>query len=600
MIYTADYLIERRKARWEEKHDVEYDRELRTAIVDELANNKTLLEEVKRKPEKLIELVFIVVDKEQHTLPFFLNAVQLEFMDVLNKAIYDYDKGLIPEISILILKGRQQGFTTLVTAYQLASSILNKNFQGFTLADTSKNATDIFQQKAKFPYNQLPERLKPTEKFNNQRQLLFEKLNSSWVVDAATDDVGRSKTINFFHGSECAFWRNGIAPIQAGLGNAFTRNCIKIYESTANGYNDYQEMWASGVHINCFFEWWKTEEYRLNFPSDKVKEEFISFIRAGKEWINERLAWLLDDKKLDIEQVYWYFKKWESYIEKDLMRQEYPCTPDEAFLLSGKTVFDTEKLIARLATVPKPIKTGYFEYDYDGLKITRIRWVNDKNGYIRLYKLPSQLTFTKCCIGGDTAGEGSDNFTAHVLDAKTGEQVAVMEHKFNEDQYAKQIYCLGKYYRNYKLKEALIAVEVNFSTFVTMELQRLGYRNMYIREKLDEYTGKPEKRFGFKTTALTRPTIVSALVEIVRDHTELINDEVTLRELLKIVKNEKGKIEAPQGAHDDHMMGLAIAYHARTQVRFEVEERQMPSQSHFNAEKKQQITSDYGEQITVV
>ena len=93
---------------------------------------------------------------------------------------------------------------------------------------------------------------------------------------------------------------------------------------------------------------------------------------------------------------------------------------------------------------------------------------------------------------------------------------------------------------------------------------------------------------------------MSALVESVRDHTELINDEVTLRELLKIVKNEKGKIEAPQGAHDDHMMGLAIAYHARTQVRFEVEERQMPSQSHFNAEKKQQITSDYGEQITVV
>ena len=71
MIYTADYLIQRRKARWEEKHDVEYDRELRTAIVDELANNKTLLEEVRRKPEKLIELVFIVVDKEQHTLPFF-------------------------------------------------------------------------------------------------------------------------------------------------------------------------------------------------------------------------------------------------------------------------------------------------------------------------------------------------------------------------------------------------------------------------------------------------------------------------------------------------------------------------------------------------
>ena len=223
MTYTADYLIQKRKDKWSENHSIEYDKQLRQAIANEMLTNKALLEEVKRYPEKLIELVFIVVDKNQKTMPFFLNDVQHDFIDTLNKAIEDFNKGEITDISLLVLKGRQQGFTTLVTAYQLACSILNKNFQGYTLADKSDNSEAIFQNKAKFPYSQLPEALKPTEKYNNRKQLLFEKINSSWAVDTATKDVGRSRTVNFFHGSECAFWKDGIAPIQGALGEAFTK-----------------------------------------------------------------------------------------------------------------------------------------------------------------------------------------------------------------------------------------------------------------------------------------------------------------------------------------------------------------------------------------
>ena len=253
MTYSADFLIQKRKEKWEELHDIEFDKEFRLAIANEIISNNSLLAEIRKNPEKLIELCFVVVDKNKKTTPFFLNEVQKDFIDRLNQAIKDFEEGKIAEISLLVLKGRQQGFTTLVTGYQLACSILNKNFEGFTLADESSNTEMIFQNKAKFVFNQLPDLLKPTQKFNNRRQLLFEKLNSSWSVDTATKEVGRSRTINFFHGSECAFWRDGIAPIQAGLGQAFTQGCIKIYESTANGYNDYQKMWDSGVHINCFY-----------------------------------------------------------------------------------------------------------------------------------------------------------------------------------------------------------------------------------------------------------------------------------------------------------------------------------------------------------
>lgn len=601
MKYSADYLIKKRKEKWNQDHNIEYDKRFRNAVANEILENNDLLEEIKDKPEKLIELVFVVVDKNQITMPFFLNEVQQEFINTLNKAKEDYKKGIITDISLLVLKGRQQGFTTLITAYQLATSILNKNFQGFTLADNSDNTEAIFQNKAKFPHSQLPDILKPTEKFNNKRQLLFEKLNSSWAVDTATKNVGRSRTVNFFHGSECAFWKDGIASVQAALGEAFTKNCIKIYESTANGYNDYQKMWDSGVHINCFYEWWRTKEYRITIPSEEEKQEFIKNIDNKKEWIYERLKWLRDDIKLDIEQLYWYYKKYESYLDKELIKQEYPCSAREAFLLSGSTVFDTEKLLARLSQLPKPLKVGYFEYDYDGQKIENIRWVNDKNGYIKLYQLPNTPAITKYCIGGDTAGEGSDYYVGYVIDAKTGIQVAKLRHQFDPDQYTRQMYCLGKYYSYIKGREkenALIAIETNFDTYPIRELQRLGYENQYIRERIDDMTGKKEKRFGFKTTRLTRPTIIGQLIEIIREHTDLVNDEETINELLTIIRNEEGRIEAPVGGHDDIMMAMAIAYEARNQIRL-IDEIITPEEQMFK-EFNIKIEDDYGEEIVVV
>lgn len=260
----------------------------------------------------------------------------------------------------------------------------------------------------------------------------------------------------------------------------------------------------------------------------------------------------------------------------------------------GKTVFDARAIQKRLDEIPKPIKTGYFTYAYDGLKISNIQWVNDRDGYILIYHLPNQPAFTEYCIGGDTSGEGSDFFTAHVLDAKTGVQVATLKHQFDSDQYAKQMYCLGKYY-----KDALIGIEANFDSYPIMELQRLGYLKQYVREAQDTYTGKTEKRFGFKTTSLTRPTILAKLIEIVREHCETINDKDTLEELLTIIRNEKGRIEAPQGGHDDQMMGLAIAHHIREQVVIKAEPIIVDPFYNFEFERRAK-NRDYGGKVVVI
>lgn len=562
MKYTAKYLIEKRKEKWETTHSLEEDRKFREAVANELIENKELLQEIKDNPEYLIELEFVVVDKKQKTVPFFLNDVQREFIQIINDAKEKYNKGQITQLRFLILKGRQQGFTTLITEYQLACSITKRNFQGFTLADTSENAEAIFQNKAKFPKEQLPEELRPTEKFNNRRQLLFEKLNSDWSVDTATENVGRSKTVNFFHGSECAFWKS-MAKIQAGLGEAFTADCIEIYESTANGFNDFQKLWKSKTAINCFFEWWRTKEYRTEFETEEIKENFIKNIKNINNWIFNRIKILVEEKHLELEQVYWYYKKYQGYIDKELIKQEYPCSAEEAFLASGNCYFDKEKIINRTAQLKEPFKIGSFIYNYDGNKITNVKWRNDTNGFIKIYEAPKDNY--PYVLSGDTAGEGSDYFIGQVLDNTNGKQIAVLRNQFDADEYTRQMYCLGKYYN-----DALVGIESNFDTFPIKEIERIGYKKQFIREKEDSFTGKITKAYGFKTDRVTRPLILSELQAIVNDHVELINDKDTLEEMLVFVRNEKGRPEAQQGCHDDLVMALAIAYYIRTQQSYTV------------------------------
>ena len=79
-----------------------------------------------------------------------------------------------------------------------------------------------------------------------------------------------------------------------------------------------------------------------------------------------------------------------------------------------------------------------------------------------------------------------------------------------------------------------------------------------------------------------------------------INDKDTLEEMLTIVKNEQGRIEAPEGGHDDQMMGLAIAHEIREQVVFSAEPIEMAPADSFGFEKKHETQYDYGETITIV
>ncbi len=556
-------IIAKRKERWCEREDLDYDKKLVRAAVIKILGTPELRAEVQEKPYLLIEACFYVVDKKRNTVPFFLNEVQFDFIKQLE------EKGT--SRPFFILKGRQQGFTTLITAIQLAYSIVRKNFAGFTLADKASNSIAIFNDKARVVYDRLPEELKPHEKFNSRNEMFFDRLNSSWRVDTATDQVGRSRTLSSVHFSEVAFYTCSLSDLLAAVKPAIVEGALVVYETTANGFNEAKDLWDGGSCVNLFYEWWRSPEYRC------TEYEYLEYQDA---WLEERKA-LLYEMGLDQEQVCWYCKTYKGNLDKSLIRQEYPCTPEEAFVASGTSIFDTEAITRQMARLPMlpPGRVGSFIYKktytpvYDergeligtDCDLTDIKFEESADGYITLHEEPIKKTdregniteLAPYVIGGDTAGTGEDYFTAKVICNLDGRTVATLRKQtIDEDLYAEQMLCLGRYYN-----EAFIGIEINYSMYPTRVLaKKYRYPNLYMRRRFDTNTEKVEMEYGFNTTPRTRPVIISELVEIMREDISLEVDRQTLREMLTFVKKDNGRQEAIDGEHDDLVMALAIAH----------------------------------------
>lgn len=287
-------------------------------------------------------------------------------------------------------------------------------------------------------------------------------------------------------------------------------------------------------------------------------------------------------------------KTLEEFKEVDPYYYDVYCLGNWGVL--GKTFFNKENISKRLREIKEPIKRGFFSYKYDGVKISDIEFMEDKDGYIDVFELPKKNY--PYVLSGDTAGEGSDYFIGQVLDNTNGKQVAKLRKQFDADEYTRQIYCLGMYYNT-----ALIGIEANFDTYPIKELERLKYPKQYVREREDNYTNKHDKAFGFKTTSITRPLVLSMLQSIMNDNPELINDKETLEEMLTFVRNEKGRPEAQQGAHDDLVMALAIAYYIREQQDMIVKSKQAIIKDNMYKDfgiEEEKVKQDFGSIIEII
>lgn len=358
----------------------------------------------------------------------------------------------------------------------------------------------------------------------NKSDLVISFRNGSEIIFAGLDDVEKLKSIYNITG----IWIEEASEL---LESDFNQLDIRLRGRT----REYQQIILSFNPVSIR-HWLKKRFFDQKDPRARVHESTYR-----------------DNRFLDAAAI----RTLESFQETDEYYYQVYCLG--MWGVTGKTVFDGRAVGRRLQEIGAPVRTGLFAYGDDGLRLTEIRWEDGKDGCIRIYREP--LPGVPYVIGGDTAGDGSDSFVAQVLDNRTGEQVAMLRGKFDEDVFARQVYCLGMHYNT-----ALIGIETNFSTYPVMELERLRYPKQYVRESMDDYMHSIKRSYGFRTDSKTRPVILAGLIRAVRDDITIVNDETTLEEMLTFVRNtETLRPEAETGAHDDCILSLAIAHHIRPQ-----------------------------------
>lgn len=515
--------------------------------------------------KKYIENYLKIRTKDAELKPLIFNSPQKRLYEKI-KEISEQGK----PIRIIILKARQMGFSTATGGIMFKNTATKRFVQTAIITHRDSTTNELFEMYKRF-YNNLPDELKPELQASNAKEVIFNSkqagkgLDSKIKVMTASDDgVGRGGTTQYVHMSEFAFWKNA-KDVYTAIMQCVpdSPNSMVIIESTANGYNYFKDLWDKAVSndadnefVPIFFAWYEMPDYtkpyygfELTSEEKELKEKF--------HLTNDQLTW----------------RRWcisnNCGGDLDKFKQEYPSTPEEAFVYSGNSFFNIQEIKRAKELCCSPKKKGQFSIpqqesdDNYNYKPVNAYWSDDNRGYIRIFEEPnSSIPYV---IGGDTAGEGSDAFVAQVLNNITGEQVAVLEFNGSDELYfAQQVYCLGKLY-NF----ALIALETNFSTYPQMKLEEWKYPKMYIRETFDGISKKPKLSYGFKTTVLSRPNILADLQAVISNHSEKIKDIKTLCECETFVKNDNGKPEAMEGCHDDHVMALAIAYHARSQQTFD-------------------------------
>jgi hypothetical protein len=257
--------------------------------------------------EKFIEARLEIINKEGAIVPFLLNEPQKAFID----------KATGKDI---LLKSRQEGFSSEIGGIYTGDFILDQNSVSVVIADVSDNAIGLLD-KVKFYLKSYEEKtgMKIPLKYNSKYELRNEVTNSIYQIGTAENtEFGRSKTIKNLHMSEAAFYPNFRKLLASSL-QAVRPDGRVVIETTANGFNDFKTFWESS-------ELGETGFNPLFFKaSDFYDREF------------------LEQKKKELGRLF---------------TQEYPETPQEAFLSSGDLFFDNLALTAHLERVRDPMGTG--------------------------------------------------------------------------------------------------------------------------------------------------------------------------------------------------------------------------------------------------
>lgn len=477
----------------------------------------------------------------------------------------------------IILKARQLGFSTAIDIYLLDQAMFNKNLKCAIVAQDLNAAGEIFRTKIEVPFNNLPAWLKssfPVSSWRSSSQGGYILFSHGSSIQVATSF--RSGTVQRLHISEhgkiCAKYPAKARELRTGtLNAASSEDAIVFDESTAEGVGgDYYDMvqraielQQSGIELDAldfkfhFFPWFRDPKYATNPPTgglylSKYHEDYFDAVE------------LQAGVKLSDAQKNWYVNK--EIGQKSEMKQEFPSTPQEAFLTSGRRVFDAIDCMTAEAACSKPMLV----YEVDPVtgarsKAQRFRDGDDKEliktllNFLLVWELPDPDG--EYVIGADVAEglEHGDRSSFDVANKITGEQVAHWYGHLDAELFAMLLAHVGKWYNT-----AYIMPERNNHGHAVLQKLRAVYptTSIYSEQHLDRDRDDETPKLGWLTTAQSKPIVVEGAKTLLREGSSGLNWIGTVAELNTYVYDARGRMNAQEGCFDDQAMSWMLTQEA--------------------------------------
>ena len=484
------------------------------------------------------QVKIITKDATEGFVPFKLNAAQVEITKRLSKQLEETGK-----VRAIILKARQQGISTYCAGRVFWKSFFTPYARSVVMAHDSATSDALFNMSKNLIKNMQGE-LAPEERKSNAKEIIIhsaamsdpDAVASYRLYTAGSPEAGRGTTPTILHASEVAFWQHD-EKILSGLfqGISQAAGTEVILESTANGaQGEFYRLWKGAVageneYIPIFLPWFLTPEYRREAP-----EGFELDLEEEK---------LKDKFDLDNDQLYWRRLK-IAEGGKLKFQQEYPASADEAFIVSGSAVFNTEKLDA---LIPRP-HLRRSEWDPSSKMLDEHR-----EGNLFIYDYPQWDS--PYVIGADVSlGVGQDYSAAIVMNTRYEIVAHYRNNRIDPSQWGELLFYLGRYYNN-----AFVAVESNSMGIATLQkLDSMEYVNLYRQTKIANVLNEEGERLGFRTTSATKPAIIGNLKNLIENEEIMIPSPQVIQELKDYIATDTGKTEAAPGCYDDSVISLAI------------------------------------------
>lgn len=279
--------------------------------------------------------------KTQGLQPLIFNKAQVYLNEICNKSMEKYGK-----VRAIVVKGRQQGLSTWIEGRGYWCTVHTPGTKAFILTHEAEATKNLFNM-AKRYHEHCPPELKPITKKSNSSELIFNEIDSEYAVGTAkTGDTGRSQTIQFFHGSEVAYWRAAKEISDGAMEGIPEEPGTEVYlESTAAGFGGYfHSMWQNAAYVDedPHANW---NGYIRVFIPWFWEDKYVEPVPAGFELTEEEVA-IVQTFELSKEQLAWRRKKIANK-EGNLaqFQREYPMTPEEAFNSSVTNVLISSAIV---------------------------------------------------------------------------------------------------------------------------------------------------------------------------------------------------------------------------------------------------------------